>query len=63
MIAAIVHWSIRNHFIVILCTLLLLLAGIYAVKQTPIDAIPDLSAITTTYKTMGINTTKINRTF
>ena len=51
MIAAIVHWSIRNHFIVILCTLLLLLAGIYAVKQTPIDAIPDLSDVQVIVKT------------
>ena len=51
MIAAIVRWSIRNHFIVILCTLLLLLAGLYAVKQTPIDAIPDLSDVQVIVKT------------
>ena len=51
MIASIVHWSIRNHFIVILFTLLLLGAGIYAVKQTPIDAIPDLSDVQVIVKT------------
>ena len=51
MIASIVHWSIRNHFIVIISTLVLLGAGIYAVKQTPIDAIPDLSDVQVIVKT------------
>jgi len=51
MIASIVHWSIRNHFIVIISTLVLLGAGLYAVKQTPIDAIPDLSDVQVIVKT------------
>ncbi len=51
MIAAIIHWSIRNHFVVLLTTLILLGAGIYAVKQTPIDAIPDLSDVQVIVKT------------
>ena len=51
MIASIIHWSIRNHFIVILSTLVLLAAGVYAVKQTPIDAIPDLSDVQVIVKT------------
>jgi Cu(I)/Ag(I) efflux system membrane protein CusA/SilA len=51
MIAAIIHWSIRNRFFVILSTLILLGAGIYAVKQTPIDAIPDLSDVQVIVKT------------
>jgi Cu(I)/Ag(I) efflux system membrane protein CusA/SilA len=50
-IASIIHWSIRNHFIVILSTLVLLAAGVYAVKQTPIDAIPDLSDVQVIVKT------------
>ena len=51
MIAAIIHWSIRNRFFVILSTLILLGAGVYAVKQTPIDAIPDLSDVQVIVKT------------
>jgi Cu(I)/Ag(I) efflux system membrane protein CusA/SilA len=51
MIASIVHWSIRNHFVVIMSTLVLLGAGIYAVQQTPIDAIPDLSDVQVIVKT------------
>ena len=51
MIASIIHWSIRNHFVVILTTLILLGGGLYAVKQTPIDAIPDLSDVQVIIKT------------
>jgi copper/silver efflux system protein len=51
MIASIIHWSIRNHFVVLLTTLMLLGAGVYAVKQTPIDAIPDLSDVQVIVKT------------
>ena len=51
MIASIIHWSIRNHFFVILTTLILLGAGLYSVKQTPIDAIPDLSDVQVIVKT------------
>ena len=51
MIASIIHWSIRNHFFVILATVMLLGAGLYAVKQTPIDAIPDLSDVQVIVKT------------
>ena len=51
MIASIIHWSIRNHFVVLLTTLILLGGGLYAVKQTPIDAIPDLSDVQVIIKT------------
>ena len=51
MIASIIHWSIRNHFVVLLTTLILLGSGLYAVKQTPIDAIPDLSDVQVIVKT------------
>jgi len=43
MIEAIIEWSIRNRFLVILASLLLGLAGIRAMMTTPVDAIPDLS--------------------
>ncbi|MBK1722932.1 efflux RND transporter permease subunit [Thiocystis violacea] len=41
----IIDWSIRNRFLVLLATLVLTLWGILAVKQTPLDAIPDLSDV------------------
>lgn len=51
MITGIIKWSINNRFIVIVFTLFLLLAGIMAVKQTPVDAIPDLSDVQVIIKT------------
>lgn len=43
MIARIIRWSASNIFIVLLAALLAAVAGIYAVRQVPLDAIPDLS--------------------
>jgi len=43
MIAQIISWSINNRFLVLLLTAILTVWGIYAVQQTPLDAIPDLS--------------------
>ncbi len=43
MIGKIIEWSARNMVLVIVSTLFLSLAGAYAVKTTPLDAIPDLS--------------------
>ncbi len=45
MIAAIIEWSIKNKFLVILGTLFTIAAGIYAIARTPLDAIPDLSDV------------------
>jgi Cu(I)/Ag(I) efflux system membrane protein CusA/SilA len=43
MLANIIDWSARNKFLVLLATLFAVLAGIYAVVKTPLDALPDLS--------------------
>jgi len=43
MIENLIKWSINNRFLVLLATLLLTGWGIVALKQTPLDAIPDLS--------------------
>ena len=43
MIESIIEFSIRNRFIVILLSLGVVLWGIHAVINTPVDAIPDLS--------------------
>lgn len=43
MIARIIEFSARNKFIVFLLVLFLSAAGLWALKKTPLDAIPDLS--------------------
>jgi Cu(I)/Ag(I) efflux system membrane protein CusA/SilA len=45
MIAKIIDLSIQNKFLVILATLFVIAAGIYAIVRTPLDAIPDLSDV------------------
>jgi Cu(I)/Ag(I) efflux system membrane protein CusA/SilA len=43
MIVALIRWSIANRVLVLVMTGLITAWGIYAVKQTPVDALPDLS--------------------
>jgi len=51
MINALIRWSLQNRALVLLLTALLTAWGIYAVKQTPLDAIPDLSDVQVIIKT------------
>ncbi len=51
MIGAIIRWSIANRFLVLVATLFLTLGGLYSVKNTPVDAIPDLSDVQVIIKT------------
>jgi Cu(I)/Ag(I) efflux system membrane protein CusA/SilA len=51
MIAAIIRWSVGNRFFIILATMILVGLGLYAVKNTPIDALPDLSDVQVIIKT------------
>ncbi len=51
MITSIIRWSVGNRFFVLLATLLLVGAGLYAVNKTPIDALPDLSDVQVIIKT------------
>lgn len=51
MIAAIIQYSIRNRFLVLLLTLMVVGWGLWSVKQTPIDALPDLSDVQVIVKT------------
>lgn len=51
MIAKIIDWSLTNRFLVLLMTAVLLVGGIFAVKNTPLDAIPDLSDVQVIIKT------------
>jgi Cu(I)/Ag(I) efflux system membrane protein CusA/SilA len=45
MIEKLIRWSVDNRFLVLLATLFLAAAGMWAVKTTPIDALPDLSDV------------------
>ena len=45
MISKIIAWSLRNQFLVLLATVAVIGAGIWAVSTTPLDAIPDLSDV------------------
>jgi Cu(I)/Ag(I) efflux system membrane protein CusA/SilA len=45
MLAKIIEWSARNRFLVLLATLFITLAGLYALAKTPLDALPDLSDV------------------
>ncbi len=45
MFARIIDWSVGNRLLVILGTLFIVVAGIFALTRTPIDAIPDLSDV------------------
>ncbi len=43
MISALIRWSARNLFLILIGTVLATGAGIYAVRNVPLDALPDLS--------------------
>ena len=51
MIAAIIRWSVHNRFFVLLATIILVGVGLYSVKNTPVDALPDLSDVQVIIKT------------
>ena len=51
MITAIIRWSVGNRFFVLLLTLILLGGGLFALKNTPVDALPDLSDVQVIIKT------------
>ncbi len=51
MIESIIRWSIHNRFLVLLLSVIITAWGIYTVKNTPVDAIPDLSDVQVIIKT------------
>jgi Cu(I)/Ag(I) efflux system membrane protein CusA/SilA len=51
MIKALINWSLQNRFMVILLTVIVTGWGIHAVKNIPLDAIPDLSDVQVIIKT------------
>ncbi len=51
MIAGVIRWSIENRFLVLLATGFLIAWGALALRQTPVDALPDLSDVQVIIKT------------
>ena len=45
MLGHIIEWSVRHVFLVLLGTFFVIAAGVYAVINTPLDALPDLSDV------------------
>jgi Cu(I)/Ag(I) efflux system membrane protein CusA/SilA len=51
MIERVIHWSIGNRFFVLLATFIIIALGLFAIRNTPIDALPDLSDVQVIIKT------------
>ena len=51
MIAAIIRWSLSNRAFVLLALGFVVVAGLYTLQRTPVDAIPDLSDVQVIVKT------------
>ena len=51
MINRLIRWSIENRVLVVIMALFVTAWGFYSVKQTPIDALPDLSDVQVIIKT------------
>ncbi|KGO35129.1 MAG: CusA/CzcA family heavy metal efflux RND transporter [Desulfoprunum sp.] len=45
MLEKVINWSLQNKFMVVLLTLFMVIGGVYALRNTPVDAIPDLSDV------------------
>ncbi len=45
MITSIIDASLRNRFLVVIGTIIIVAAGLWSMKNTPLDAIPDLSDV------------------
>jgi len=50
-IAALIRWSVENRVLVVIAALIVMASGIYSVRQTPVDALPDLSDVQVIIKT------------
>ena len=51
MIKSIIRWSVVNRFFVLLASMILVGVGLFSLKNTPVDAIPDLSDVQVIIKT------------
>ncbi|WP_428819588.1 efflux RND transporter permease subunit [Microbulbifer sp. MCCC 1A16149] len=51
MIARIIQWSLHNRALVLIGAVALTIAGLYSLRNTPVDALPDLSDVQVIVKT------------
>jgi len=51
MIAALIRWSVANRFFVVLAALAVIGTGVWAVRATAVDALPDLSDVQVVIRT------------
>jgi Cu(I)/Ag(I) efflux system membrane protein CusA/SilA len=51
MIERVIYWSITNRFFVLLATFIIIGVGLFAIRNTPVDALPDLSDVQVIIKT------------
>ncbi|MBB5211699.1 efflux RND transporter permease subunit [Microbulbifer hydrolyticus] len=51
MIARIIQWSLHNRALVLIAAVVLAIAGLYSLRNTPVDALPDLSDVQVIVKT------------
>jgi copper/silver efflux system protein len=51
MIESIIRWSVGNRLFVLLATLIVVGMGLFSLKNTPVDALPDLSDVQVIIKT------------
>ena len=45
MLTRVIEWSVRNRTIVILLAIAAVFGGVWAVRETPLEALPDLSDV------------------
>ena len=45
MIASVIAWSARNLLLILIGTVFAIAAGVYGLRNLPLDAIPDLSDV------------------
>ncbi|HKW87668.1 MAG TPA: CusA/CzcA family heavy metal efflux RND transporter [Candidatus Acidoferrales bacterium] len=45
MVNRLIDWCMRNRFLVFTATIVLLLAGVWAMRRVPLDALPDISDV------------------
>jgi Cu(I)/Ag(I) efflux system membrane protein CusA/SilA len=50
-IAALIRWSVKHRILVVVAALIVAAVGAYAVRETPVDALPDLSDVQVIVKT------------
>ncbi|KAF7764254.1 Cu(I)/Ag(I) efflux system membrane protein CusA/SilA [Pseudoalteromonas citrea] len=51
MIESVIHWSVKNRLFVLMLCIILAVGGVFSIKNTPVDALPDLSDVQVIVKT------------